>query len=254
MKFVINSKYSNKQIEMEQFITNFDSTGDLFVAGSRNTIKIFQSTLGELNIKSFKKPHLINSFVYKFFRDSKAKRSFYFAQRLLDKNIGTPEPIGFSEFNSGIGLGRSFYICAHIHAKYTFRDLVEIPDLEDHENILRAFTRFCFRLHQEGVEFKDHSPGNTLINPTKTSCDFYLVDLNRMQFHQFMSFEQRMFNLRRLTPKKEMVAVMANEYAKFYKEKQEKQIFELLWNYTSDFQKKFHQKQRLKKRLKFWKK
>src|SRR5690554_8122605 len=102
---------------------------------------------------------------------------------------------------------KTFNISRHINADYTYRDLVENPNLENHEEILRAFTRFCFQLHQAGVEFKDHSPGNTLIKVEENqSYSFYLVDLNRMNFHSQMPFEQRMYNLRRLTPKKEMIA------------------------------------------------
>ena len=43
------------------------------------------------------------------------------------------------------------------------KELVEIPDFPDHDTILRQFTRFSFNLHEKGIEFLDHSPGNTLI-------------------------------------------------------------------------------------------
>ena len=255
MKFIINQILKSKQSEIENFILNFDVDGDLLVKGSRNTIKIFPLNDQLLNIKAFKKPNLLNSFVYRFIRDSKAKRSYNYALRLLNSDIGTPQPIAFAEYTDGIRLGKSFYVCEHIVTEYTYRDLVQNPDLENHEDILRAFTVFCYKLHEAGVEFKDHSPGNTLIKiNSDNSYLFYLVDLNRMQFHAQMSFEQRMYNLRRLTPKKEMISVMANEYAKLYSQKNEQEIFDLLWNLTSEFQMKFHRKQMLKKRYKFWKK
>lgn len=255
MKFIINHIYTAKQSEIKRFISNFDVEGDLFVKGSRNTIKTFQLNDLILNIKAFKKPNFLNSFVYRFIRDSKAKRSYNYALRLLKSEIGTPQPIAFAEYTDGIGLGKSFYVCEHIVTEYTYRDLVQNPSLENHEAILRAFTVFCYKLHEAGVEFKDHSPGNTLIKINDdNSYSFYLVDLNRMQFHAQMSFEQRMYNLRRLTPKKEMIAIMANEYAKLYTQKSEHEIFELLWHLTSEFQMKFHRKQKLKKQIKFWKK
>ncbi|WKW47401.1 lipopolysaccharide kinase InaA family protein [Myroides sp. JBRI-B21084] len=255
MKFVIHPKFISLKNTLTSVIENFSNQGQLFVKGSRNTIKTFQLNELILNVKAFKKPNFLNSFVYRFIRDSKAKRSFNYAIKLLDKNIGTPQPIAFVEYFEGFGLGKSFYICEHIVTEYTFRDLVEKPDLKNHQEILRAFTRFCYQLHQAGVEFKDHSPGNTLIKMNAdNSYSFYLVDLNRMQFHTQMLFEKRMYNLRRLTPKKEMIAVMANEYAKFFTEKTEQEIFNTLWQLTSDFQEKFHRKQRLKKRIKFWKK
>ncbi len=254
MKFIINQIFNKRQSEIENFILNFDVDGNLLVKGSRNTIKIFSLNDQLLNIKAFKKPNLLNSFVYRFIRDSKAKRSYNYALKLLEKNIGTPQPIAFAEYNDAIGLGKSFYVCEHITTEYTYRDLVENPNLENHEAILRAFTVFCYKLHEAGVEFKDHSPGNTLIKINKDqSYSFYLVDLNRMQFHAEMPFKQRMYNLRRLTPKKEMIAIMANEYAKLYTQKTETEIFSLMWNLTSEFQMKFHRKQKMKKKIKFWK-
>lgn len=254
MKLIIQPQFIDLEKDIENILINFNNTGSLLVKGSRNTIKIFPLNNQLLNIKAFKKPNLLNSFVYKFVRDSKAKRSYNYALKLLDKNIGTPQPIAFAEYNSAIGLGKSFYVCEHIVTEYTFRDLVENPDLETNEAILRAFTIFCYKLHEAGVAFKDHSPGNTLIKVNEDNTfSFYLVDLNRMQFHEKMSFEQRMYNLRRLTPKKEMIAVMANEYAKLYQYKSEQEIFDLLWNLTSEFQTKFHRKQKMKKKLKFWK-
>ena len=255
MKLVVQPQFINQQKDIETLLTYFNDQGTLLVKGSRNTIKIFPLNDQLLNVKAFKKPNLLNSFVYRFIRDSKAKRSYNYALRLLKNGIGTPQPIAFAEFNNGIGLGKSFYVCEHIITEYTYRDLVQNPDLENHEAILRAFTVFCYQLHEAGVEFKDHSPGNTLIKiNVDNSYSFYLVDLNRMQFHAQMSFEQRMYNLRRLTPKKEMIAVMANEYAKLYAHKSEQDIFDLLWSLTSEFQMKFHRKQKLKKRIKFWKK
>ena len=254
MKLIVHPSFESLRETIVKAIKQFDATGVLLAKGSRNTIKIFATDSISLNIKSFKKPNLLNQFVYKYVRDSKAKRSYEYGLKLLGKNIGTPQPIAFLENYQGLGLGTSFYVCEHINANYTYRDLVERPDLPNHEEILRAFTRFCIQLHEEGVEFKDHSPGNTLIEINGSEYKFYLVDLNRMNFHTSMDFELRMKNLCRLTPKKEMVKVMANEYSKFYKKKSEQEIFDTLWRFTSEFQAKFWRKQRMKKKLKFWKK
>src|SRR5690606_9591191 len=163
MKLVVQPQFIDQKKEIETILTNFNNQGTLLVKGSRNTIKIFRLNDELLNIKAFKKPNLLNSFVYRFIRDSKAKRSYNYALRLLNNNIGTPKPIAFAEFANGMGLGKSFYVCEHIATEYTYRDLVENPNLDNHEEILRAFTVFCYKLHEAGVEFKDHSPGNTLI-------------------------------------------------------------------------------------------
>jgi hypothetical protein len=253
MSFILNPDFTANKDAIKDFIINFNSKGILFGDGKRNKIKVFELDTKSVNIKSFKVPNIINQIAYKFFRKSKAKRSFEYATRLMQMGIGTPTPIAYSENFSLVGLQDSYYVCQHLLTELTFRELVEIPDYPENELILRQFVNFSFQLHEKGVEFLDHSPGNTLIKKVAESkYDFFLVDLNRMNFHERMDFEMRMKNLSRLTPKKEMVAIMSNEYAKLYP-KSESEILERMWFYTDDFQKKFHRKIRLKKKLKFWK-
>ncbi|MDR5590819.1 lipopolysaccharide kinase InaA family protein [Christiangramia sp. SM2212] len=229
---------------------NFESKGVALGSGIRNSLRIFDISGYSINIKSFKKPNLINKIVYKFFRKSKAERSYRNALTLLKKNIGTPMPLAYAE-EAGAIFGRSFYASENIIPDLTFRDLVTNPDYPDHEKILRAFTRFTYELHEKQVQFLDHSPGNTLIRKKGEEYEFFLVDLNRMNFKD-LNFEERMINFSRLTPKKEMVEIMADEYAALIN-KPTNEVFEKMWFYTNQFQEKFKRKKELKKKLKFWK-
>ncbi|SHG64548.1 Lipopolysaccharide kinase (Kdo/WaaP) family protein [Flavobacterium fluvii] len=254
MKFTINPFFEIADKEIVSVIKNFNSTGILFGDGKRNKIKLFELEGKTINVKSFKIPHLVNKIAYKYFRKSKARRSFEYATTLLEKGIGTPQPIAYFENQDFIGLKDSYYVSEHLQCDLTYRELVEIPDFPDHENILRQFTQFSFDLHEKGIEFLDHSPGNTLIKKNaQGNYDFFLVDLNRMNFHDNMDFDSRMKNLSHLTPKKEMIALMSNEYSKLYPAQTEAAIFEKMWFYTNDFQERFAKKRRLKKKLKFWK-
>ena len=248
----IESSILNKD-EIISLVNSFDTNGKLLYGGSRNAIKTFEINNLIINIKSFKVPNLINKIAYKYFRKSKARRSFEFANILLENKIGTPQPIAYFENSNFLGLKDSYYVSEHLDCDLTFRELVQIPDFPENEIILRQFTRFSYDLHQKGIEFLDHSPGNTLIKKGNNgNYEFFLVDLNRMEFHKSMSFEVRMKNLCRLTHKKEMVAIMSNEYAIISGES-EQLINETLWKMTADFQYKFYRKKRLKKKLKFWK-
>ena len=249
----IHSDSPSYNSNLSNCIKNFNSDGVLFGDGKRNKIKLFEFEGQTINIKSFKVPNFINKIAYKYFRKSKAKRSFEYANKLLENGIGTPQPIAYFENYDFVGLNDSYYVSEHLECDLTFRELVENPDYPDHNNILTHFIRFSYQMHQKGIEFLDHSPGNTLIKKKMDeSYDFYLVDLNRMNFHQTMNFELRMKNLSRLTPKKEMVAIMSEEYAKLY-QKSEKEVFEKMWYYTNEFQEKYYRKKRLKKRFLFWK-
>lgn len=249
-----NKKSNVNRDEIIFIVNNFNTVGVLFGDGQRNQIKLFELEGKTINVKSFKVPHFINKIAYKYFRKSKARRSFEYATALLQKGIGTPQPIAYFENYDFIGLKDSYYFSEHLDCDLTYRELVEIPDFPDHDNILRQFTRFSYDLHQKGIEFLDHSPGNTLIKKnTEGNYDFFLVDLNRMNFHISMDFDSRMRNLSRLTPKKEMIAIMSNEYAKLYPAQTEAEVFDKMWFYTNDFQERFAKKRRLKKKLKFWK-
>lgn len=248
MKSLISPAYIQHQAQLIHLVLNFDEVGSLFGDGKRNIIKTvtFESDL--INIKSFKKPNLINTLIYQYFRKSKARRSYEYATILQDKGIGTPKPIAYFEFKNRIGLGNSYYISQHLVPDLTFRELVHQPQLPHHETILRAFTRFTFQLHENEIEFQDHSPGNTLISIKNDQIEFSLVDLNRMNFKP-LSFTERMFNFRRLTPKKEMVEIMSDEYAKLIPQSKE-EVFHLMWKFTTEFQQKFHLKKKRKKKLK----
>ena len=253
MKYVVSPLFSAFDAKIQECILTFQTSGTLFGNGDRNTIKLFDLNGQSINIKSFKIPNLINKIAYRYFRKSKARRSFEYATTLLEKGIGTPQPIAYLENYNWLGLTSSFYVSEHLVTELTFRELVEIPEFPENEIILRQFTQFSFDLHEKGIEFLDHSPGNTLIKKVgDQKYAFYLVDLNRMNFHTTMDFDMRMKNLSRLTPKKEMIAIMSEEYAKFYPQSKEI-VFEKMWFFTQDFQQKFAKKKRLKKRLKFWK-
>jgi hypothetical protein len=237
--------------QLVSFISSFREEGDLLNDGERNVIKTLRIGDVNVNVKSFKKPNLINKIVYKFFRKSKAQRSFEYAQQLKEMGIGTPQPLAYIEKSSRLTFGESYYASEHLPCDLTFRELTDTLDYPGHESLLRAFTRFSYDLHEKGINFLDHSPGNTLIQLNDGNPKFFLVDLNRMRF-ETMDFRTRMKNLSKLTIHESIVRIMSNEYAKCSGE-DETRIFETLWKETQDFQYRFYRKKRLKKKLKFWK-
>jgi hypothetical protein len=255
MKFIVHPDYQSQKESIFHHIQNFETEGLLFGNGDRNVIKLFQLGTETSNIKSFKIPNLINKVVYHYFRKSKAERSYSYALQLLQKGVGTPHPIAFAEEFAMLGmLNKSYYVSEHLITELTFRELVEIPDYPDGENILRQFTQFCFELHEKGIEFLDHSPGNTLIkNVGNGRYAFFLVDLNRMKFHnESMSFETRIANMRRLTHVTDMILIMSDEYAKLYNKEYET-VKQALLASVSNFHRKLQRKRKIKKYLKFWK-
>lgn len=250
-KIVVNNNYQTTSKEIKSIINSYDLIDDYIAKGTRNSIKKTRLESGKIaTIKSFKIPNIVNKFVYRFFRESKAKRSYDYANKLIDLGFLTPYPIAFIENTSTLSFRESYYFCELVDADLTYRELVHDEKWPNRTEILKQFTRFTFKLHEAGIEFLDHSPGNTLIKQIgDNQYEFYLVDLNRMNFHDSMNFETRMKNFSRLTPHKEMVEIMAKEYS-ILVHKPEQKVINAMWSKTEEFQFKFHRKQARKKKLK----
>jgi hypothetical protein len=243
-KFV-SSTLSRKRFQ-EILLLFHQSTEKL--GDDRNKIKIVTYDGEKLVVKSFKTPNLINKIVYRFFRKSKAARSYYNAEYLKEKGVGTPAAIAFLESLSIIGLDKSYYVSAYAAHDFTFRALIGDETLENKEEILIQFTSFMYKMHEAGVYFLDNSPGNTLISKKGNKYEFSLVDLNRMKFYD-IPYGERLKNFERLAPHKWMYDIMGKEYASL-SSRDEKETIDVMWRHTHRFQEAFYRKKRFKKRLK----
>jgi hypothetical protein len=256
----LQSENDKNKMSRENFVSNtlsrkrFQEILHLFhqstqqLGDDRNKIKIVTYDDRKLVVKSFKTPNFINKIAYRFFRKSKATRSYYNAQYLVKNNIGTPSPIAYIEQFSGVGLQESYYVSAYAAHDFTYREITNDEELQDKVNILQQFSKFMFDMHDAGIYFLDHSPGNTLIKKDGNNYHFSLVDLNRMKFYN-IPYEDRLKNFERLSPKKWMYEVMGTAYARLSDEDAHTTI-ETMWKYTLEFQKAFHKKKRVKHKLK----
>ncbi|WP_046744200.1 lipopolysaccharide kinase InaA family protein [Kordia zhangzhouensis] len=228
-------------------IQNFESQGEYVTKGERNVIKSFPLGENTINVKSFRVPKAFNSFVYRYFRLSKARRSFEYAEKLLMRAIKTPFPVAYVENYRGLGLKESYYVSLHIDYDFDFRALIHDPLFENRTVILEQFAEFCFQLHENNINFLDHSPGNTLIvKRNNTKYDFYLIDLNRMKFES-MNLVQRMENLKRLWLSKQMIHIISKRYAELVN-KELYEVQDLLLKYSQAFKRKINRKKYLKKK------
>jgi len=249
VQIIIHPQYKHQEKSILQLVARFFDEGDLIVKGARNTIK--SNKLGEekVNIKYFKKPGLLKSIIYSFFRSTKAKRSFDYANYLIAHAIPTPFPIAYIEKRNSIGLLEdSYYICQQIDYDFTIRELIHDPLFPERNAILEQFANFTYKMHEANVNFLDHSPGNTLVvKKDSGKYDFYLIDLNRMKFEK-MSLEARMDNFKKMWLSKAMVKVIAKAYAKLIDQPEEK-LHAILLKKTREFKRKITKKKYLKRKI-----
>ena len=182
----------------------------------RNVIKIVEFEGKKYVVKSFKTPHLLNQIVYRFFRDSKAKRSFVNSMQLRSMDIHTPEPVGYIEFPTRFRFKDSFYISEFFDFDFEIRAVFADKNFEDRENILKKFIEYTHKLHKKKVHHIDYSPGNILVKKIGSFYQFSIIDVNRMEFVEFDD-DLRMQNLAKLSNDREDNEFMARYYAQIAK-------------------------------------
>ncbi len=214
MHFIFYPGYEQYQSAFEHIVQNFEAEGRIIGDPNRNTVKAFAVDGREFNFKSFKIPAFINKVAYRYLRKSKARRSFEYACHLLEKNIGTPQPVAYLEMTDAFGLTSSFYISEHLEHIFTLRDVLSDPAFPDRENLIRIYTAFFFKMHEQRIQFKDNSPGNVLIEKSADEYRLYLVDLNRMNIDKVLTVDERLENFCRMTDSHEVLKIIADEYAR----------------------------------------
>lgn len=226
MQYEINPKYAALEKEILSVPQRFDREGEVIYQG-RNIIKVLIIGGVRVNIKSFKRPHLINKVAYAYFRKSKAERSFLYANRFTELGIGTPEPVAYICFRDKVGLTDSYYISLQLDNVFTLRGLPDLPEKEQ-EDAYRAFTRFTYDFHQKNVYFIDHSAGNTLVRKEKDGVfRFWLVDLNRTQFMSIPPMKG-LRNLSMLELPERLLRVIGEEYASLTHQDKEEMVKKLI--------------------------
>lgn len=210
MKIVINPKYKSLSLFIKDIPNVFNEKGTL-VYEARNQLKSYNKGGYDIIVKSFKKPHLFNRIVYTFFRPSKARRSYEYAFRLLEKGIQTPEPIAYIEEKKGGLLNRSYYISIY-EKDYEHIRFYMNGDIKNDE-LIKQIALFIAQFHSKGVYHLDMSPGNILFKKEGEEYVFSLVDINRMKFKQ-LTEKERYQSFKRISSKETVIDKLSKEYAR----------------------------------------
>ena len=233
----------------KDFILNikfyFNQKANHTIYDKRNVIKIVEFEGKKYVVKSFKRPHLLNQIIYRFFRDSKAKRSFVNSMKLKQLGVNTPKPIGYIEFPTPFRFKESFYISEFFDFDFEIRAVFKDKSFKDRENILKRFIEYTYKLHQKKVHHIDYSPGNILVKRVGDSYEFSIIDVNRMEFVEFND-DLRMQNLAKLSNDREDNEFMIKCYADI-SQKDEKSLSLLLNKYLQKQQAYLNRKKILKR-------
>lgn len=178
----------------------------------RNRVVMLTRGDRDINIKAFRRPNVLNRYVYGTLRQSKARRSFEFASRLRCLGFDTPEPLAYIEMSEGRRFGDSYYLSQQLEG---FRDMRVIDEADDRAMLADQLGALMARMHDAGVWMKDFSQGNVLRRRTgrKQHYEFFLVDINRMEFG-VTNRRKLMSNFRTITDDMDFLRILVRAYAR----------------------------------------
>ncbi len=212
LKIVFNNlEKLQTKFSLEGFEKDFNDNQN-FLKNDRNVVKILNFGEIETVIKSFKNPNFIQGVIYKFFRKSKARRSYENSLHLNQKGIKTPDPIGYIEVFDFFRLRQSYFISRKLDFDFALNFATE-KQSEDYKDILKSFINFTYDLHKKNIMHLDYVVGNVCIKKTFQGYDFYLVDLNRL-YIGVISPKKGVKNLASLSYDSEINKILVEEYTK----------------------------------------
>ncbi len=147
-------------------------------------------------IKAFRRPPFFRHPIY-VWKGSKARRAYHMAQRLVERDIGTPLPLGFLErWNRG-RLVESYLLTEYrrewLNGRSELRRLFGgDPQYRAGTNLLRFLAHEIRRFHDAGFQHGDLGHQNILVRRTAHGWqDARFVDLNRVRIRNALSLLQR---------------------------------------------------------------
>lgn len=207
----VHPKYPELKTFVASIPLRFEHGEGEVIYRGRNELRRMEYQGNSYVVKSFRRPHLLNRFVYGTLRASKAKRAYNNGLELLQIGVPNPLPIGYVEVRAGLLFDKSFLITAMSHCPYTWKDLF-VQDFSYKEQVVREVGKLTALLHNHGIALKDYSRGNILFKEEDGQVRLEVVDLNRM-YRGKICMNRGCKNLERLPSTPEMHRWLAEEYA-----------------------------------------
>ncbi len=230
MAIVINPKYSN----LQGFVNNltrdgwFNSNGTVLFDG-RNCIKMFEVDGIKLAVKRFGRLSLPNRIIYGRLRKSKARRAYEYAEKLNKLGINSPEEVAYIELRKKGLMHQSYFVSLYTDYSsmlpFFYKRTLSAIEFSGIEPLLDALAQFLYKMHEAGVLHNDLNYTNILYKCPDSSngnFDFTVIDANRMEFHNSLSLEKRMHNLRRLNVSIPAHLYILQKYAEIIGERPQK--------------------------------
>ncbi|WP_288856977.1 lipopolysaccharide kinase InaA family protein [uncultured Bacteroides sp.] len=211
MQILIQPKYQSAFEFVSNLPEKFGTEGETIYA-SRNVVKRFKNDDKEWIVKRYKTPNLIQRLAYTFWRKSKAKRAFLYAQKLESIGIDTPEGIACVECKKYRLFHTGYFISGVCHYPPLYPLLVKEEAFD--KRAASALAAFFVSMHQKGFFHGDPNLSNILYHIDEAGkYHFTVIDTNRSTFKASASPKECLENLKRITHRRDLLQYITEEYA-----------------------------------------
>lgn len=210
-EIVINPEYNKLPalVSLLENITPESALGEKIYQNRRNTLWSHHiEGIGKIVIKLFRYDAL-RQLLFCFNKRSKARLAYDNALTLLANGIDTPAPIAFVDVTSGVKV-----LYSAIITSFTPDEEITIP-LEEDRAFATALADMTARMHRNGILHHDMNSSNILYNKVGNKLNLSLIDLNRMEKKDAVSFKDEMDDLVRFTGKLDTFVNVIYPYARF---------------------------------------
>lgn len=179
MKIVINPQYEylNRHIQAIP-LRNYHPTQTF--CNKRNLVQKVMIENQEFVIKKYKRPTLANCVVYTYFRKTKARKAYEYANKLLEAGFETATAVAYIEISKN-GFFHTGYFISEYLSYSLFTDANQLSHKE-RKRFTEDFVAYTAKLHENDILHQDYNKGNILYYKKNERYHFALVDINRIHF------------------------------------------------------------------------
>lgn len=210
MKIVVNDSGPLTRESAAAIFDNFDSFGRVIYSG-RNVVRVVDSPAGELAVKRFKVPNMIQRCAYSLMCRTKAHKAYDAAGVLKRAGVGSPDAVAYGEGRRHGLIHRCFFACVYSTAP-TAAELAY--NSKPSRELIGAIAAMGVRLHEAGVMHGDLNLTNILVDKVEGNLRLNLIDTNRTRIHPHPSRGRCLDNLVRLTHNRPILSAIGVEYAR----------------------------------------
>lgn len=211
IEVIKNPKFAELNDFLDELPEHFAMANDVIFAERNDTRKLSYEYAGrpyQLAVKSFKVPNKLRRFVYTYFRQSKAMRSYLHSLQIGSFAV---EPIAVYEvYKEGL-IEKTYFVSTYFDFDFEMQAVINDPDFPDREAILEKFSEFTWQLHEANIFHNDYSSRNILVKKDAEDYVYKLVDVNRMDFSK-MPLKKRITSFWRLSLSEQDTQLVMNKY------------------------------------------